>query len=387
MYEGSRNLYCGNILLLQNPDMMSALQWSYLLYSCLLTELRPLAFTSPERSFDWILSNFSRYLLTSFVSFRISSWYSFFWLFQERYTASSRVSPIISFVEVAYDCLLLLTSGLVMITVVSLFVIFHVVNCSFEYVPTIIFYQQTNCSIFSLESLLMQVSMLMRTSSFLIQNSLRAHIFPCSIIMPVPHMIILVPIWLYFSVRHFLCKIFYVGVYCSLGTDHSNSSMGTIYSTQMSTVPLVWYWPFKFEPVYLFPWYHTDDLVQSCFILMHHYDVTTEVKARQHHNKNQLTLSYYSQHGHVTVKEPYSVTSYQEGCILCYQCGRDDFGLNQKSLSAHVCHCSFNPYTTSQIKRKSDHPVLTTLLVALHIHYWLRRLTLSKTTPSNCQYT
>ena len=140
MYEGSRNLYCGKIILLQNPDTMSALQWSYLSYSCLLTELRPLAFTSPERSFDWILSNFSRYLLTLFVSFRIYSWYSFFWLFQERYTDSSRVSPIISFVELTYDCLLCLTSGLVMITVVvSLFVIFPFVNCSFKYMPTIIF--------------------------------------------------------------------------------------------------------------------------------------------------------------------------------------------------------------------------------------------------------
>ena len=39
------------------------------------------------------------------------------------------------------------------------------------------FYQQTNCSIFSLESLLMQASMLMCTNSFFIQNSLRAHIF------------------------------------------------------------------------------------------------------------------------------------------------------------------------------------------------------------------
>ena len=113
----------------------------------------------------------------------------------------------------------------------------------------------------------MQVSMLMRTSSFLIQNSLRAHIFPCSIIMPVPCRIILVPIWLYFSVHHFLGKIFYVGVYCSLGTDHSNSSMHAKSSTLVSTVPLVltiqiqacvpnllhwcllfpWYWPFKFK--------------------------------------------------------------------------------------------------------------------------------------------
>ena len=103
------------------------------------------------------------------------------------------------------------------------------------------FYQQTNCSIFSLESLLMQVSMLMHISSFLIQNSLRAHIFPCFIITPVPSRIILVPIRLYFSVRHFLSKIFYVGVYCSLGTDHSNSSMRTKYSTLMSTGPLVCY--------------------------------------------------------------------------------------------------------------------------------------------------
>jgi len=70
-------------------------------------------------------------------------------------------------------------------------------------------------------------------------NSLRAHIFPCSIIMPGPHRIVLVPIRLHFSVRQFFSKIFYVGVYCSLGTDHSNSNMRAKYSTLMSTVPLV----------------------------------------------------------------------------------------------------------------------------------------------------
>ena len=41
--------------------------------------------------------------------------------------------------------------------------------------------------------------------------------------------------------------------------------------------------------------------------------------------------------------------------FFCYRCGRDDFGLNQKSLSAHVCHCSFDPYSTSLTKRKLDH--------------------------------
>ena len=41
--------------------------------------------------------------------------------------------------------------------------------------------------------------------------------------------------------------------------------------------------------------------------------------------------------------------------FFCYRCGRDDFGLNQKSLSAHVRFCSFDQYSTSLTKRKSDH--------------------------------
>jgi hypothetical protein len=181
------NLYCG---LLQNPDTMSALQWSYLSYSCWLTELHPLAFASPGRSFDWILSNFSpRLLAFEFHPDILSSGCSRSNTQPHQECLSS--FPLLRWLTIV---LLLLTSGLVMITVVSLFVIFHVVNCSFEYVPTIIIYQQTKCSIFSLESLLMQISMLMCTSSFFIQNSLRAHIFPCSIIMPVPHRIILAPI-------------------------------------------------------------------------------------------------------------------------------------------------------------------------------------------------
>jgi hypothetical protein len=40
--------------------------------------------------------------------------------------------------------------------------------------------------------------------------------------------------------------------------------------------------------------------------------------------------------------------------FFCYRCGHDDFGNNQKSLSAHVQYCSFNPYSNSQSKRKSD---------------------------------
>jgi hypothetical protein len=41
--------------------------------------------------------------------------------------------------------------------------------------------------------------------------------------------------------------------------------------------------------------------------------------------------------------------------FFCFRCGRDDFELNQKFLSAHVRYCSFNPYSKSQTKRKSDH--------------------------------
>ena len=96
-----------------------------------------------------------------------------------------------------------------------------------------------------------------------------------------------------------------------------------------------WYWPFKFKHAYthqklyvnVFCSLGTDNVDVYCsfgailwefkhaFILMHYY-VTTKVTAHQHHNKNQLTLlGYYFQHGHV-VKEPYKVTSYQEGWIL-----------------------------------------------------------------------
>ena len=39
--------------------------------------------------------------------------------------------------------------------------------------------------------------------------------------------------------------------------------------------------------------------------------------------------------------------------FFCYKCSRDDFGNNQKSLSAHVQHCFFDPYSNSQSKRKS----------------------------------
>ena len=41
--------------------------------------------------------------------------------------------------------------------------------------------------------------------------------------------------------------------------------------------------------------------------------------------------------------------------FFCYRCDRDDFGLNQKSLSAHVRYCSFDLYSMSLTKRKSDH--------------------------------
>ena len=140
--------------------------------------------------------------------------------------------PIISFVELTYDCLLCLTSGLVMITVVvSLFVIFPFVNCSFKYMPTIIFLPRTD-KLFTFQPGIPTPHNAIKHVdadqflSHLIQNSLRTHIFyPCSIIMLVPHITVLAPIRYHFSVHQFFSKIFYIGVYCSLGTSHSNSSM------------------------------------------------------------------------------------------------------------------------------------------------------------------
>ncbi len=33
--------------------------------------------------------------------------------------------------------------------------------------------------------------------------------------------------------------------------------------------------------------------------------------------------------------------------LFCCCCGHNDFGSNQQSLCAHVCYCSFNPYSNS----------------------------------------
>ena len=133
-------------------------------------------------------------------------------------------------------------SGLVMITVVSLFVIFHVVNCSFEYMPTIIFLPTDKLSKFQ-PGIPTHASKHADVYQFLFHSKLfaRPYFYPCSIIMLVPHIIVLAPIRYHFSVHHFFSNIFYVGVYCSLGTNHSNSSMHTRakYSTLISTVPLV----------------------------------------------------------------------------------------------------------------------------------------------------
>jgi len=129
---------------------------------------------------------------------------------QEHYTLAKPGYDVSITMVILIVCFVGLLGGLVMIMVVSLNIIFPVVNCSFKYMPTIIFYQQTNCSIFSLESLLQQLSMLMCTSSFFIQISFHAHFFSYSINKPVPHRVVLAPIRYPFSVRQFFIK------YCSL---------------------------------------------------------------------------------------------------------------------------------------------------------------------------
>ena len=53
-------------------------------------------------------------------------------------------------------------------------------------------------------------------------------------------------------------------------------------------------------------------------------------------------------------KEHLSSFSQKKIGFFCYRCRRDNFGNNQKSLSAHVRFCSFDPYSNSQSKRKSD---------------------------------
>ena len=167
----------------------------------------------------------------------------------------------------------LFASVLIMISLVSLFVIFHVVYCSFEYMPTTIFLPTDK--LFNFQPGIPTYAIKhVDVYEFLFHSKIFARpFFPCSIIMPVPHRIILAPICKHFSVRQFFIGIFYVGDYCSLGTVHSNSSMHAKYSTLMSTVPLVltiqiqactpppfilcwclllfpWYWPFKFKHAY-----------------------------------------------------------------------------------------------------------------------------------------
>ena len=232
-----------------------------------------------------------------------------------------------------------------MITVVSLFVIFHVVNCSFEYVPTIILLPTeklfnfqpgipTNASKHvDVYQLLVHSKLFARPYFLPLLHNHACTTYNCTSSYPIPffsapifqqnilhwcllfpwyhqilahmpnslHWCVLFPWYWPFKFKHAHPRqIFYTDIYRSLGTDHSNSSMLThtknsmsmssvplVLTTLMSTVPLVPYWAFK-----------------HAFILMHHCVVTTKVSSYQHHNKNQLHLSYYSQHRHV-VKEPY----------------------------------------------------------------------------------
>ena len=149
-------------------------------------------------------------------------------------------------------------------------------------------------------------------------------------------------------------------MYCSLGTDHSNSSMHSRakYSTLISTVPLVltiqiqaclyapkilcqcllfpWYW---WRWCLLFLWYHTGHSsmhLSWCTTVLwqpksHRINITIKINCISATTLNTDMLS--KSH---TKSRPIKKVGF-----FCYRCGRDDFKLNQKSLSAHVRHCSF----------------------------------------------
>ena len=218
----------------------------------------------------------------------------------------------------------LLASGLVIITVVSLFVIFHVVKCSFEYVPTIIFLPTDKLFNFQpgipthaskhvdVYQFLFHSKLFVRPYLPLLHNQ-ACTTYNCTSSYPLTffsapifhrnilHWWLLFPWYRPFKFTHaHPHQIFYTDFYCSLGTDHSNSSMLTRaeISMSVSSVPLV-NWQ---RLCLLFLLYHTEH--SSMHFTWCTTNVTTKVTSRQHHNKNQLQLSYYPQHRHV-VKEPY----------------------------------------------------------------------------------
>jgi hypothetical protein len=180
--------------------------------------------------------------------------------------------------------------------------------------------------------------------------------------------------------------IFYVGDYCSLGTVHSNSSLSAKYSTLMSTVPLVLTIQIKeactprlffYAGVYccslgtdhsnssnaytrqnfyvivfcslgmvdwqrwclLFLWYQTEHSslhlswwTTICQPKSRRINITIKINCIFATTLNMDMLSKNHTKSHPVKKVGF----------FCYRCDRDDFGLNQKSLSAHVRYCSFD---------------------------------------------
>jgi len=129
-----------------------------------------------------------------------------------------------------------------------------------------------------------------------------------------------------------------------------------------------WYWPFKFKHDYTHQkiyvnvfcslgtddlWYHTEHSsmhLSWCTTMLwqpksHRINVTIKINCISATTLNTDMLS--KRH---TKSRPIKKVGF-----FCYRCGHDDFGLNQKSLSAHFCHCSFDPYSMSLTKRESDH--------------------------------
>ena len=139
-----------------------------------------------------------------------------------------------------------------------------------------------------------------------------------------------------------------------------------------------WYWPFKFKHAYtrqnffvsvfcslgmvdwqcwclLFLWYHTEhsSLHLSWCTTMgqpksQRINITIKINCifATTLNTDMLSKNHIKSH---------PVSPVKKVGFFCYWCGCDDFGLNKIYLSAHVQYCSFDPYSTSLTKRKSDH--------------------------------
>ena len=111
-----------------------------------------------------------------------------------------------------------------------------------------------------------------------------------------------------------------------------------------------WYWR---RWCLLFLWYHTEHSsmhLSWCTTMLwqpksHRINITIKINCISATTLNTDMLSKSHTKSHPIKKVGF----------FCFRCGRDDFELNQKFLSAHVQYCLFDPYSTSLTKRKSDH--------------------------------